>query len=273
MLQKQVWEAHHALRMLAEFPIVPFRFKQPLIAAFFYRKLVCGRKRVLADMNAPAYSQADVKVHAIAMSKKLLKPFRKTIIRRRHGTFTEAPICARISEKHSFACLPGGVDARYKFSLARKSLRRVVDNGTRKATTEMAAHATPIDLPTDLSAYNQAPWRCLRDVVAQAHFKAEELRALTEGRAMNIDLAMSAFETCPFSWDCKDINHTTIFVIWTSSDEKVGGLEYHLKSLNLRRLCMKAGITKKKKQEEKKIRKVPVSRQTMPRKASGRVRV
>ena len=71
-----MWEAHHALRMLAEFPIVPFRLKQPLIAAFFYQKLVCGRKRVLAVMNGPAYAESKVKVHAIAMSKKLGQPLR-----------------------------------------------------------------------------------------------------------------------------------------------------------------------------------------------------
>ena len=167
----------------------------------------------------------------------------------------EAPICARINEKRSFACLPGGPDARSKFGLARKNLMRVVDDGTRKATTGTVAHATPIELPADLSTYDHGPWRCLRDVVSQAHFKAEELRALTEGRPMNIDRAMMALETCPFSWDAKDVNHTTIFVIWTSGDEKGGGLKYHVKPVNLRRLCTKAGVTKKKqKKQQKKTR-------------------
>ena len=92
----------------------------------------------------------------------------------------------------------------------------------------------------------------MRDIVAQAHFKTEELRALTEGRAMNVDGAMLALEMCPFSWDVRDVNHTTLFVIWTSGDEKGGGLKYHLKHVNLRRLCMKAGVTKKKQKKQKK---------------------
>ena len=171
----QTWEAHNAMRMLAGSG-VPFRLKHPLVAAFLHVKLR-SRKLLLAVLCTPSLSDdVHVRLHGIAMSKPIVEQFRKTIVnKRRRGTDMEAPICARISDTHSLACLPHEAGARSQFGLGREQLRRVVDDGSTKPSTGMSAHAKRLDLPADLSAYDKRPWRCLRDAVAQAHFKAEAL--------------------------------------------------------------------------------------------------
>jgi hypothetical protein len=75
----------------------------------------------------------------------------------------------------------------------------------------------------------------------------EEMRALSEGRAVDIDRATSALETCAFAWDQKEFfNHAAVFLIWASGDKKSkAGVKYHLKRATLRRLCVKAGAGKK----------------------------
>ena len=171
----QTWEAHNAMRMLPGSG-VPFRLKHPLVAAFLHVKLR-SRKLLLAVLCTPSLSDdVHVRLHGIAMSKPIVEQFRKTIVnKRRRGTDMEAPICARISDTHSLACLPHEAGARSQFGLGRDKLRRVVDDGSTKPSTGMSAHAKRLDLPADLSAYDKRPWRCLRDAVAQAHFKAEAL--------------------------------------------------------------------------------------------------
>ena len=73
------------------------------------------------------------------------------------------------------------------------------------------------------------------------------MRALSEGRAVDIDRATSALERCAFAWDQKEFfNHATVFLIWASGDTKSkAGVKYHLKRATLRRLCVKAGANKK----------------------------
>ena len=177
----QTWEAHNAMRMLAGSG-VPFRLKHPLVAAFLHVKLR-SRKLLLAVLCTPSLSDdVHVRLHGIAMSKPIVEQFRKTIVnKRRRGTDMEAPICARISDTHSLACLPHEAGARSQFGLGRDKLRRVVDDGSTKPSTGMSAHAKRLDLPADLSAYDKRPWRCLRDAVAQAHFKAEAVLILKFG--------------------------------------------------------------------------------------------
>ena len=244
----QTWEAHNAMRMLAGSG-VPFRLKHPLVAAFLHVKLR-SRKLLLAVLCTPSLSDdVHVRLHGIAMSKPIVEQFRKTIVnKRRRGTDMEAPICARISDTHSLACLPHEAGARSQFGLGRDKLRRVVDDGSTKPSTGMSAHAKRLDLPADLSAYDKRPWRRLRDAVAQNHVKAEvssnskvwtsglsvvfcgfrkcsnltreEMRALSEGRAVDIDRATSALEKCAFAWDKKEFfNHATVFLIWASGDQ------------------------------------------------------
>ena len=240
------WEAHIAMRMLANSG-VPFRLKRPLIVAFLHKEFG-RRRRFPADTRLNArWSDLHVRFHSISCSKPIVEPLRKAIVKRQYGPDMEAPICARVSDKHSLACLPGGPEARSQFGLTGAKLRKVVDDGSSKPTTGVAAHAKRFDLPADLSAYDKRPWRCLRDAVAQAHFRAEEMRALSEGRAVDVDRAMSALETCAFEWDQKEcFSHTTVFVIWTSvcKTEKAG-IRYHLRAATLRRLCLKAGLRKK----------------------------
>ena len=270
----QTWEAHNAMRMLPGSG-VPFRLKHPLVAAFLHVKLR-SRKLLLTVLCTPSLSDdVHVRLHGIAMSKPIVEQFRKTIVnKRRRGTDMEAPICARISDTHSLACLPREAGARSQFGLGRDKLRRVVDDGSTKPSTGMSAHAKRLDLPADPSAYDKRPWRCLRDAVAQAHFKAEallilkfghqvyqvcfefrkyynltreEMRALAEDRTVDIDRATSALETCAFAWDQKEFfNHTAVFLIWVSGENKSkAGVKYHLKRATLRRLCIKAGAGKK----------------------------
>ena len=75
----------------------------------------------------------------------------------------------------------------------------------KKPIGMIAAHAVPLKLPNDdLKAYDRRPWRCLRDVVAHARFRAEQMRATAEGRAFDLARALSAMETCPFRWDATE---------------------------------------------------------------------
>ena len=116
------------------------------------------------------------------------------------------------------------------------------DEKRKKMATNSATHAKVLNLPTEASAYDKRPWRCLRDVVAAAHFKAEELRA-AEGRDFDIDRATSGLVVCPFEWDTtENFAGQTIFVIFTSDENK-----FHLKNAGLKRLCLKVGAFEKKK--------------------------
>ena len=90
----------------------------------------------------------------------------------------------------------------------------------KKLTINSATHAKVLDLPTDASAYDKRPWRCLRDVVAVSHFKAEELRAQAEDRAFDIDRAMCGMVVCPFAWDTTEtFAGQTALIIFTSGEK------------------------------------------------------
>ena len=238
----QAWEAQHAMRMLSGH-FVPFKMKRPLVAAHLYKKL-SGRELLASVMRAPAVAGPKVHVHAIAMSKPVTQPFRKTILKRRHGASMEAPIAARISDCRSLACVPADPGCRSLFHFQRDKLRKVVDDENKKPV-DSTSHAEPLDLPADFSAYDKRPWRCLRDVAAFAQFRAEEIRAHAEGRAFDIDRAMSALVVCPFEWDTTEcFNHTTVFVILRSGDKN--NFKYRSKAATLRRLCIKVGAQKKR---------------------------
>ena len=269
----QVLEAHHAMRMLPDFPVVPFGLKRPLVAAHLQKKIASGR--LLPAMKSPAYADLKISVRAVAMSKPLAEPLRTTVVKPLNCCAREVPICARISETHSLACLPHAPDLRGAvFSFGRDRIRRVADRqpvalaeppranvakrGRRvadpptqttkvtkktppKATIAVAAsYVVPLNLPEDLTVYNRRPWRCLRDVVAFAHFRAEQMRASAEGCAIDLARALSSMETCPFRWDATEaFNDTTLFIVWTSGDKDK--LEYHLNAANVATLCLKAG--------------------------------
>ena len=238
----QAWEAQHAMRMLSGH-FVPFKMKRPLVAAHLYEKL-SGRTLLFFGMKAPSVARSKVHVHAIAMSKPVTEPFRKTILKPRHGAAIEAPIAARISDDRSLACVPADPGCRSLFHFHRDKLRRVVDDENRKPA-DSTTHARPLDLPADFTAYDKRPWRCLRDVAAFSEFKAEEIRAHAEGRAFDIDRAMSALVVCPFEWDTTEcFNHTTVFVILRSGDKN--NYKYRAKAATLRRLCIQAGAQKKR---------------------------
>ena len=118
-------------------------------------------------------------------------------------------------------------------------------------STKSATHAKVLDLPTEASAYEKRPWRCLRDVVAVGNFKAEELRAEAEERAFDIDSAMSGLVVNPFEWDStENFGGQTVFAIFKSGEDK-----FHFKSANLKRLCLTVGAVKKNNQEKKKKKK------------------
>ena len=185
-----VLEAHHATRALAQFPVVPFKLKRPLVVSFLHGKV--ERERLLAAMTSAAYVDTKIRVHAIAMSKPLDEPPAKVVLKRRHAAAMEAPVCARLFDTHSLVCTPNDApDARWKFGVANGNLRRVADGKgnskkgkspkTKKPTiSALAADVMPLDLPSDLSAYDCKPWRRVRDVTAQAHFVAEEMRAAAD---------------------------------------------------------------------------------------------
>ena len=234
----QAWEAQHAIRMLSGY-CVPFKMKRPLVAAHLYKKL-SGRELLFSARRGACVAGPRVHVHAIAMSKPVTEPFRKTILKRRHGAAMEAPIAARISDGLSLACVPADPGGRSLFHFHHGKLRRVRDDENMKPTTDSTTHAKPLELPAALSAYDKRPWRCLRDVAAQAHFRAEEIRAQAEGRAFDIDRAMSALVVCPFAWDTTEcFDHTTVFVILRSGVKN--DLKFHSKAATLKSLCIKVG--------------------------------
>ena len=112
--------------------------------------------------------------------------------------------------------------------------------------TKSPTHAKVLDLPTEASAFEKRPWRCLRDVVAVCHFKGEEPRAEAEERAFDIDSAMSGLVVNPFEWDTtENFAGQTIFAIFASDENK-----FHLKNAGLKRLCMKVGAFEKKKKKK-----------------------
>ena len=195
-------------------------------------------------------ANSELRLHAIAVSKPIEAiaelPFRKTVLKRRHGGTIEVPICARVDDKRSLAVLPNEVGTRTVFGFHQNKFRCVADDEKRKKmATNSATHAKVLNLPTEASAYDKRPWRCLRDVVAAAHFKAEELRA-AEGRDFDIDRAMSGLVVCPFEWDTtENFAGQTVFVIFTSGEKSK--IQFHLKNLCMKRLCLKLGAVDKKK--------------------------
>ena len=72
-----VLEAHHAARALAQFPVVPFKLKRPLVVSFLHGKV--ERERLLPAMTSTAYVNAKITVHAIAMRKPLDEPPAKVV--------------------------------------------------------------------------------------------------------------------------------------------------------------------------------------------------
>ena len=82
----------------------------------------------------------------------------------------------------------------------------------------------------------------MRDLIAQAHFRAEEMHAAEEQTPFDIERASSHIETNPFKWDCthRPFLHTFLFIVWTSGEKK--HLRYHLNIVLGNRLCMKAAI-------------------------------
>ena len=150
------------------------------------------------------------------------------------------------------------------FGLGGDKLHNAVDDGSTKPSTGMLAHAKRLDLPADLSAYNKQPWRCVRDAVAQAHFKAEAVQILKFGHQVHqlclwvsgklIILPARKCAPCPRAAPWTSIalrrrlrralsrggqtaffSHATVFFIWTSCDQKgKAGVKYHLKRVTLR---------------------------------------
>ena len=247
-----VLEAHHAARALAQFPVVPFKLKRPLVVSFLHGKV--ERERLLPAMASTAYDNTKIRVHAIAMSKPLDEPPAKVVLKRRHAAAMEAPVCARLSDTHSLVCAPNDApDARWKFGFANGSLRRVAnadDNKEKKKSQKtkkptisaLVVDVIPLDLPSDLSAYDCKPWRRVRDVTALAHFKAEEMRAAADkDYVFDIKRALSRMETCPFAWDfsAEPFLDSILFVVWTSGEKKQ--LKYNLNAMSAARLCVKSG--------------------------------
>ena len=103
-------------------------------------------------------------------------------------------------------------------------------------------YVTLLDLPSDASAYDRRLWARVRDLVAQAHFRAEEMRAAEEQMPIDIEKASSHMETDPFKWDCthRPFLHTFLFILWTTGEKK--HLKYHLNICLGNLLCAKAGI-------------------------------
>ena len=241
----QHWMAHEAIHMVTKSKFLPIKLKRPLVSAFLHKKLSAGP---LPDMRMPAsLAGTKLQIHALAVSKPINDlPFRKTVLKRRHGGTIEVPICARIDDKRSLAVLPNEVGTRTLFGFQHNKFRCVVDDETRKKMTiDSATHAKVLDLPADASAYDKRPWRCLRDVVAAGHFKAEALRTQAEGRAFDIDRAMCGLVVCPFEWDTtENFSYQIAFIVWKSGEKN--DIQYHLKAAGLKRLCLKVGAVKKK---------------------------
>ena len=258
-----VLDAHQATRSLDQFPVVPFKLKRPLLVSFLYGKL--DSERLLPSMASTTYDGETIRVHAICMSKPLTEAPRTTVLKRRHAAAVEAPICARVSDTHSLACAPNDApDARWKFGFANRRFRRVADakdsnnhkkkaqKGQKKQKTQiikkteksspLAVGVVPLDLPSDPTAYDCKPWRRVRDVVAQAHYVAEEMRAAAEqDYTFDIERAMSQMEACPFAWDfsAEPFVDSILFVVWTSGEKKQ--LKFHLNAVSAARLCVKSG--------------------------------
>ena len=236
------------MREVIEPPVVPFRFKRPLIVNFLYGKI--STERLLPAMTA--YDK--IRVHAIATSKPLTEPPKKIVLKRRHAAAAEAPVCSRLSDTHVLVGVPKeGPDTRWKFGFSKGGLRRVAYDKEKKgrkskktsapAFFAAGANVTPLDLPSDVSAYDCRPWVRVRDLIAQAHFKKEEMRAVEEQTPFDIEKALSHMETNPFEWDCthRPFLHTFLFIVWTTDDKKQH-LKYHLSICLGNRLCAKAGI-------------------------------
>ena len=242
-------DAHNAVRSIAESPVVPFRMKRPLVISFFYGKIADRLLPVMAS-----YDKANIRVHAIAMSKPLTEPPKKIVLKRKHTAAVETPVCARLSDTHVLAAVPrDGPEARIKFTFAKAGLRRVADDKDKKrksqktsASTLSAAGADVIklDLPSDPSAYNRRPWCRVRDLIAQAHFKGEEMRSAAEEKPFDIEKASLQLETNPFEWDLthRPFLQAFLFVVWTTGEKK--DLKYHLNIVQGKRLSMKAGNMK-----------------------------
>ena len=97
-------------------------------------------------------------------------------------------------------------------------------------------------MPSDPAAYDCKPWRRVRDVVAQAHFVAEEMRAAADKDCVfDIKRALSHMETCPFAWDfsAEPFLDSILFVVWTSCEKR--HVKYHLNAMSAGRLCVKCG--------------------------------
>jgi hypothetical protein len=249
---KKVLEAHLALRDVATSPVVPVRMKRPLVINFFYSKIATDR--LLPVMASSAYDEAKIGIHAIAMSKPLTEPPKKIVLKRRHTTAVETPVCARISDTHVLTAVPrDGPAARIKFTFAKAGLRCVADEKDKKRKsqktstsiiTAVGADVIKLDLPSDVSAYNCPPWWRVRDLIAQAHFKAEQMSSGEEERPFDIKKAMSHMETNAFKWDLthRPFLHAFLFVVWTTGEKK--DLKYHLNIVQGKRLCMHAGNLK-----------------------------
>ena len=246
-------DAYHALREVAESPVVPFRMKRPLVISFFYGKI--GTERLLPVMASKDYSKAKIGIHAIAMSKPLTEPPKKIVLKRRHTTAVETPVCARLSDTHVLAAVPrDGPAARIKFTFAKAGLRCVPDDDHDKkrksqetstpTLSAVGADVIKLDLPSDVSAYNCRPWWRVRDLIAQAHFKAEEMSSGVEERPFDITKALSHMETNAFEWDLthRPFLRAFLFVVWTTGEKN--DLKYHLNIVQGKRLCMKAGNLK-----------------------------
>ena len=240
------------MRDVAAFPVVPFRMKRPLIMSFFYGKIATDR--LLPVMTSSTYDKAKIGIHAICMSKPLTEPPKKIVLKRRHTTAVETPVCARLSDTHVLAAVPrDGPASRIKFTFARAGLRCVADEKDKKRKSQKTSTSTlsavgadviKLDLPSNVSAYNCPPWWRVRDLIAQAHFKAEQMSSGAEERPFDIKKAMSHMEMNPFAWDLshRPFLQSFLFVIWTTGEKK--DLKYHLNIVQGKRLCMKAGNEK-----------------------------
>ena len=174
----QRWTAREAMYIIPNKQFLPFRLKRPLVAAFLYKKLSAKESPLTEMRMSGSLAGKKLQIYSIGLSKPLTEqqlPFRKTVLKRRHGATFEAPICTRVDDKRSLAIAPNEIGTRTLFGFDRKLLKCIVDDDSRKKiTSDSAAHAKVLELPDDIASYNRRPWRCLRDVVAAAQFTAEE---------------------------------------------------------------------------------------------------
>ena len=109
-----------------------------------------------------SYDKAKIGIHAICMSKPLIEPPKKIVLKRRHTTAVETPVCARLSDTHVLAAVPrDGPAARIKFTFAKAGLRCVADEKGKKRKSQKTSTSTfsavgadviKLDLPSDMSA-------------------------------------------------------------------------------------------------------------------------